>query len=96
MDPTQARRLRVDRRTDGMRRQRRATQVTVAGAAVAAVAFGWAFAHATGASAGTSDPTQSAQTTTGGDDQSGGALQAPAQAPGSGGSGESDIRSGGS
>ena len=44
MDPTQARRLRIDRRAAGMRRQRRTTQATAAGAVAAAVAFGWAFA----------------------------------------------------
>jgi hypothetical protein len=94
MDPTQARRLRIARRAEGMRRQRRVTQVSAAGAVVAAVAFGWAFAHPATAGAETSDSTQSpagtgggtgqqstggvGQQSTGGDDT----LQQSGQAPG--------------
>jgi hypothetical protein len=59
MDPTQARRLRIDRRADGMRRQRRVTQAAAAGAVAAAVAFGWVFAHPATASTDTSDSTSS-------------------------------------
>jgi hypothetical protein len=59
MDPTQARRLRIDRRASGMRRQRRVTQAATAGAVAAAVAFGWVFAHPATAGTDTSDSTTS-------------------------------------
>jgi hypothetical protein len=95
MDPSQARRLQIDRRREGMRRQRRVTQATAAGAVVAAVAFGWAFAHESAASAGTADSTQPSQTgtTTGG---AGGTLRQPDQVPAAADSTQADLQSGGS
>jgi hypothetical protein len=107
MDPTQARRLRIDRRADGMRRQRRVTQAAAAGAVAAAVAFGWVFAHPATAGTDTSDSTPPStggggagqQSSTDDDDAP---LQQSDQAPGSAGVNQAprhvqpDVQSGGS
>jgi hypothetical protein len=108
MDPTQARRLRIDRRAEGMRRQRRVTQAAAASAVAAAVAFGWIFAHPATAVTDTSDSTPSSTGAGGGAGQQpytdGGdaPLQQSDQAPGSAGVDQAprrvqpDVQSGGS
>ncbi|MEJ3747659.1 hypothetical protein WEI85_30755 [Actinomycetes bacterium KLBMP 9797] len=89
----------VDRRDQGIRRQRAVTQGAAFGAAALAVAFGWAFAQPEEA-AGTTTPSSTTQedgTTQEGGTQQEAGLQAPDQAPAAqSGTEGGDARSGGS